>query len=40
MGITPFISIVRDIRAKDKIGNNRMLFANNTKVENILKRGL
>jgi ferredoxin-NADP reductase len=30
-GITPFISILRDLEKKDKIGNNKLIFANNKK---------
>lgn len=37
-GITPFISIFRDLKAKNKIGNNRLLFANKTKADIILKQ--
>ena len=27
-GITPFVSILRDLRAKKELGNNRLIFAN------------
>lgn len=37
-GVTPFISIFRDLKAKNKIGNNRLLFANKTKADIILKQ--
>ena len=37
-GVTPFVSIFRDLRAKDKIGNNRLLFANKTKADIILEK--
>lgn len=30
-GITPFISIFRQLRSKDEIGNSRLIFANKTK---------
>jgi ferredoxin-NADP reductase len=29
-GVTPFISILRDLAAKNSIGNNRLIFANKT----------
>lgn len=37
-GITPFISILRDLKAKNEIGNNKLLFANKTKADIILKK--
>src|SRR5680860_640438 len=37
-GVTPFISILRDLRAKNKIGNNKLLFANKTKSDIILEQ--
>jgi len=36
-GITPFISILRDLKAKNEIGNNMLLFANKTKADIILE---
>lgn len=36
-GITPFISIFRDLKAKNAIGKNRLLFANKTRADIILK---
>lgn len=35
-GITPFISILRDLKAKNKIANNKLIFANKTKSDIIL----
>lgn len=32
-GVTPFISIFRDLHSKHKIGNNTLLFANKTKAD-------
>lgn len=37
-GVTPFISILRDIRSKNEIGNNKLIFANKTKADIILKQ--
>jgi ferredoxin-NADP reductase len=36
-GVTPFISIFRDLEAKEKIGNNTLIFANKTKKDIILE---
>ncbi len=36
-GITPFISIFRDLKSKNKIGNNKLIFANKNKKDIILK---
>lgn len=36
-GITPFISIFRDLKAKGEIGKNRLVFANKTKADIILE---
>jgi ferredoxin-NADP reductase len=36
-GITPFISIFRNLKAKNEIGNNMLLFANKTKEDIILE---
>ena len=30
-GVTPFISILRDLKSKNEIGNNKLIFANKTK---------
>ncbi|NHE55920.1 FAD-binding oxidoreductase [Cyclobacterium plantarum] len=35
-GITPFIAIFRDLRQKNKIGNNELIFANKTNDDIIL----
>ncbi|HET8837406.1 MAG TPA: FAD-binding oxidoreductase [Flavobacteriaceae bacterium] len=37
-GITPFISILRELDSKGEIGNNRLVFANNTEADIILKK--
>ena len=37
-GVTPFISILRDLKAKNEIGNNRLVFANKTKADIILEK--
>jgi ferredoxin-NADP reductase len=39
-GITPFVSIFRDLRSKNEIGNNKLIFANKTKGDIILEREL
>lgn len=39
-GVTPFICILRDLQAKNLIGNSKLLFANNTKADIILAREL
>jgi ferredoxin-NADP reductase len=36
-GVTPFISIFRHLKSKNKIGNNKLLFANKTKSDIILE---
>ncbi|WP_299396644.1 flavodoxin reductase [uncultured Gelidibacter sp.] len=36
-GVTPFISILRDLKAKDKLGNNKLIFANHSMKDIILK---
>ncbi len=36
-GITPFISIFRNLKAKNEIGKNKLLFANKTKADIILE---
>ncbi len=36
-GVTPFISILRDLNTKDQIKGNKLLFANKTKADIILK---
>jgi len=37
-GITPFISIFRQLQSKDEIGNNKLIFANKTKADIILEK--
>lgn len=37
-GITPFISIFRDLKAKNEIGNNLLLFGNKTRSDIILEK--
>lgn len=37
-GITPFISIFRDLKVKNAIGKNMLLFANKTKADIILEQ--
>lgn len=39
-GITPFISIIRDLKAQNKIGKNKLIFSNKTKEDIILKEEL
>lgn len=39
-GITPFISILRDLQVNNKIGNNMLLFANKTKADIIIEAEL
>jgi ferredoxin-NADP reductase len=36
-GFTPFISIFRDLKSKNEIGNNKLIFANKTKNDIILE---
>jgi ferredoxin-NADP reductase len=36
-GVTPFISILRYLRAKNEIGDNKLIFANKTRDDIILK---
>lgn len=36
-GITPFISIFRNLKAQNKLGNNKLIFANKTKGDIILQ---
>ncbi|HBC88418.1 MAG TPA: flavodoxin reductase [Lentisphaeria bacterium] len=36
-GVTPFIAILRYLRSKNKIGGNKLIFANRTKDDIILK---
>jgi ferredoxin-NADP reductase len=36
-GITPFISIFRDLQLKNTIGDNKLIYANKTKADIILK---
>lgn len=35
-GITPFIAIIRELQSKNKIGDNKLIFANKTKSDIIL----
>ena len=37
-GVTPFISIFRFLKAKNKVGGNKLIFANKTKADIILKQ--
>ncbi len=39
-GVTPFISIFRQLQAKNSIGNNELIFANKTKADIILEQEL
>jgi ferredoxin-NADP reductase len=39
-GITPFISIFRDLKSKDKIGSNMLVYANKSKNDIILESEL
>jgi ferredoxin-NADP reductase len=39
-GITPFISIFRDLRTKDEISGNTLIFANKTRADIILENEL
>lgn len=39
-GVTPFISILRDLRKKGQIGGNKLIFANKTREDIILKNEL
>ena len=39
-GITPFISILRDLDQQDKIGSNMLIFANKSKKDIILEKEL
>ncbi len=36
-GVTPFVSILRDLHTRGKTGSNRLIFANKTKADIILK---
>ena len=36
-GVTPFISILRNLQAKNEVSGNRLLFANKTKADIILE---
>jgi ferredoxin-NADP reductase len=37
-GVNPFISIFRDLHAKNKVGNNTLIFANKTKADILLEK--
>lgn len=39
-GVTPFISIFRDLYSKNEIGNNKLLFSNKTEADIILQHEL
>lgn len=39
-GITPFIAILRDLKEKDQIGNNKLICSNKTRADIILKTEL
>ena len=39
-GVTPFISIFRYLKSKNEIGNNKLIFANKTRDDIILKQEL
>jgi ferredoxin-NADP reductase len=39
-GVTPFISILRYLQSKNKIGNNKLIFANKTRADIILEHEL
>lgn len=39
-GITPFIAILRELNIKNQIGNNKLIFANKTEKDIILKEEL
>lgn len=39
-GITPFVSILKDLKEKHILGNNRLIFANKTKADIILEEDL
>lgn len=39
-GVTPFISILKDLKEKHLLGNNRLIFANKTKADIILEQDL
>lgn len=36
-GVTPFIAILKELERKNKVGNNKLLFANKTKADIILE---
>jgi ferredoxin-NADP reductase len=37
-GVTPFISILRDLKSKNEVGGNMLLFSNKTKADIILEK--
>lgn len=39
-GITPFISILRSLKSKDQLGNNKLIFANKTRADVIYEQEL
>ncbi|WP_159023781.1 flavodoxin reductase [Formosa sp. L2A11] len=38
VGVTPFVSIFRDLESKNELGNNTLIFANKTKNDIILEK--
>ncbi|HRO46986.1 flavodoxin reductase [Agriterribacter sp.] len=36
-GVTPFIAILKQLKKEDKVGNNKLIFANKTKADIILE---
>jgi ferredoxin-NADP reductase len=39
-GVTPFLSIFRQLKSQDKIGNNKLIFANKTRADIIKEKEL
>ena len=39
-GVTPFISILRELQSRNEIGNNKLIFANKTKADIIYEQEL
>jgi ferredoxin-NADP reductase len=39
-GVTPFIAILRQLQAENKIANNKLIFTNKTANDIILKKNL
>lgn len=40
VGITPFISILKELNAKDKLGDNKLIYANRSEDDIIYQKGL